>query len=120
MTVRVDTMKLDGEVRSHVYDYLLDTTDLDAFEEWFVGETWDDRTPLVVTVDHLLAERAVLSEPELHRALLDAVSTVRGDLAASAVRSAAASATLVRSITMAPEETAQSQVIRGTLEFAGT
>jgi hypothetical protein len=58
----VEGMATDTEVRDHIYAVLQDTEDFDTFEAWFVGETWDERTTLVIQVDHLMAEIADRSE----------------------------------------------------------
>lgn len=51
---------LDNEVRGRLYGVLEGTSSVEDFEAWFVGRTWDERTPLIARVDHLLAERALL------------------------------------------------------------
>ena len=78
---------LDAEVRVRAYALLAGESTAEEFEDWFVGATWDDRTDLVASVDHLLAERGVLGVSELQRELRRIVSTVwigrRADFIAS-------------------------------------
>jgi hypothetical protein len=71
---KLDTVDL--EIRDHIQRYLAGEESLDAFEEWFVSETWDDRTTLAATVDHLLAERDVLGAGAFDEGLRVTIATV--------------------------------------------
>jgi hypothetical protein len=53
---------VDSEVRGRLYQVLEGAISVEQFEEWFVARTWDERTPLVAHLDHLLAERSLLSD----------------------------------------------------------
>jgi hypothetical protein len=66
----------DEDIRGRVLDLLAGDRSFDEFEDWFVGETWDERSALVAQIDHLLAERSLLSRADLLNELRSLVSTV--------------------------------------------
>lgn len=105
---------VDAEVREHVYE-VLEGGSVEDFEAWFVGRTWDDRTPLAADIDHLLAERSSLADDELLTELRALVRTIH------------ASGSSVRTRTASGVTTRHERFPRGgnvtltrNLEFAGT
>lgn len=105
---------IDREVREHVYE-VLQGGSLEEFEEWFVGRTWDERSPLVARIDHLLAEKALLTETALRDELSAVVSTIRYSDSDTLV--VTASTAVTRS---AERRLGGNQTITRRLEYAGT
>jgi hypothetical protein len=56
----MEATERDGDIREQAAQYLSGVLSREAFEEWFVANTWDERTSLACELDHLLAEAAVL------------------------------------------------------------
>lgn len=107
---------IDEAIRRRVYDLVLGALSLESFEEWFVGETWDDRTPLIVQIDHVLAEKPVLSDDELLEELKELIVTIeyRDFMPAFETGSTA------RTVTLDRLRSGGNETIRHRLEFAGT
>lgn len=107
--------KLDNEVRSRLYGVIEGANSVEDFEAWFVGRTWDERTPLIVRLDHLLAERSLL-EDHVFAEELRAIATT---IAYTEVRLVATSAA---TDTLRPDtiHVGGNETIRGRLEVAGT
>ena len=72
----MEAITLDREVRSHALSLLSGDLTLAEFEDWFVAAGWDERTELVAKIDHLLAERNLLSDAEFSEELSRYLSTV--------------------------------------------
>ena len=106
---------LDDEVRGRLYGVLEGTSSVEDFETWFVGRTWDERTPLIARVDHLLAERSLLDDGELAQELRVLATTIEH----TEVRLVTTSATTE---TVRPQRihVGGTETIRGRLKFAGT
>lgn len=106
---------LDNEVRGRLYGVLEGTSSVEDFETWFVGRTWDERTPLIARVDHLLAERTLLDDRELARELRALATTIED----TDVRFTTTSSTTQ---TVRPQviHVGGTETIRGRLELAGT
>lgn len=107
---------LDDEVRRCLYDVLGGSMSVEGFEAWFVERTWDDRSPLVAQVDHLLAERSQLHENDFMEELRRLATTIEhteGPL----VRATSATATTIRPRAM---HFGGTETIRDRLELAGT
>lgn len=68
--------RLDDEIRSHLLALFDGTSTVDAFEQWLVERTWDERSPLAARLDHLFAERTLLTDDELFEELRSAASTI--------------------------------------------
>jgi hypothetical protein len=106
---------LDDEIRERVAACLGGEITIEALEDWFVGRSWDDRTMLVVQLDHLLAERDATDEQEFLVELRALASTVR----IGAV-SQVSSGTSAMTLRPRPVITTGSETITRRLEFAGT
>jgi len=104
---------IDDEVRDRVSLVLRRQLTLEDFEAWLVANTWDDRTPLVAQVDHLVAERSVLPEDTFVDQLWRAVATIH-------VVDAPAPATGTSSTTILPGFASwATTTVRCRFEFAG-
>lgn len=113
----VQTM-IDREVREHLFSLIEGSEDLSVFTEWFVGATWDERTPLVTRIDHLLVEG--LPEADLREELHQLASTyMLGDV--PTVLTAQSATTMILEFRhVAPNsEVTGSQTYRGRLAFSG-
>ena len=86
---------VDNEVRSHLYDVLEGALLLDDFETWFVGRTWEERTPLVARLDHLLAERSLLDASQFLDELRRIATTI-ADVETPLVTTTSAAALTIR------------------------
>lgn len=85
---------------------------LDEFEEWFAGESWDERTALAADVDLLLAERDAFGTEELIDRLKRLASVVE-------VGKAPAVGSSINKTIRVGERQVTGQTIRRNLEFAG-
>jgi hypothetical protein len=72
----MESTMLDQEVRSHALSLLSGDLTLAEFEDWFVAAGWDERTELVAKIDHLLAEKDLISGAEFNEELSQYLSTV--------------------------------------------
>jgi len=70
---RIMNMASDEEIRNRALAYLRGDCSFEQFEEFFVAETWDERSNLIVTIDHLLAERSLIPESTFKDELATAV-----------------------------------------------
>jgi hypothetical protein len=107
---------LDDEVRRCVFEVLDGAVSAEEFQAWFVERTWDDRSPLVAQVDHLLAERSLLHEADFLEELRRLASTIQHS-EVPVVTATSATATTIRPQSMHFGGTA---TIRDRLELAGT
>jgi hypothetical protein len=105
----------DEDIRGRVLDLLTGDRSFDEFEAWFVGETWDERTALVAQIDHLLAERSLLSRDEILNELRSLVSTVTIREHESGISTGGSANTL----NLGPQRLGGSQTITRHLEFVG-
>lgn len=105
---------LDQDIRGHAQDYLTGDSTLDAFEAWFVSETWDERTPLSIAVDLLLAERPGLEIDVFDDGLWRLISTI--EVGALPRVTTGANAETVERASVA----ARSSTIRRNLAFSGS
>ncbi len=114
----VFNMSTDREVLGRVYSVLEGTEEIPAFEEWFVGATWDDRTPLVVQLDHLLMVRSNDAE------LLDELRSVASNIVlgdSAVVTTVWTGTTMFEELVVGEAEPVTgSQTYRGDLAFSGT
>lgn len=107
---------LDNEVRGRLYGVLEGTSSVEAFEAWFVGRTWDERTPLIARVDHLLAERLLLDDRELARELRALATTIED----TGVRFVVTTSSTTETVRPQVIHVGGTETIRGRLELAGT
>jgi hypothetical protein len=108
---------MDTEIRDRVLDVLDGSISIDAFEEWFVGATWDHRSRLAAEVDRLLIERDLVTDEQLRHELADLVATVYESWPEEGVtvRSVSNSTT----VHLGDVSTGLTTTIREHLEFAG-
>lgn len=107
---------LDNEVRSRLYEVLEGVVSVEGLEDWFVGRTWDERTPLIVQIDHLLAERSLLVETDLVEELRALATTIaQREVPLVTTTSATGETIRPQAIHVGGTET-----IRSRLELAGT
>lgn len=114
MRATVRAVTIDEEVRTEIYR-LFEGGSVDAFEEWFVGRAWDDRTPLIAAVDHVLAERDLLDNSELVIRLKDFVNTIEVNPIHHDVVTSASASTVRTTL-----RTVGSSTITRRIAFAGT
>lgn len=67
---------LDNEVRNRLYEIIEGASSVEEFEAWFVGRTWDERTPFIASIDHLLAERSLLDDSHFAEELRTIATTI--------------------------------------------
>lgn len=103
----------DDEVRSRVHEFLRGSASLRELEDWLVQHGSDNRTQLIVKLDHIFAERDLLNEADFCDELRAIVSTIEAGIART-IQSASAG----NSVHTAHLQVGGNATIRGRLELA--
>jgi len=92
---------------------------IDAFEEWLVEHTWDDRTDLVADIDLVLAEKEHLDAAGITEGLRRAISTIWMEAQPTAPGVTIAFGVADRDVVVRDVDLTSAPTIRRQLTFAG-